>query len=112
MIREQKLWGERWLLRQDSTHANSYLKLRAGTRCSWHRHREKYNLFVVLSGKVGIVTADGEVTLTVGQEFSVAPGVWHEFRAYEDSTMIEEMFVEYDDGDIERAKPGGDMETT
>ena len=48
-----------------------------------------------------------EIKLTCGQEFTVAPGVWHEFRAYEDSEMIEEMFVDYNEDDIERAKLGG-----
>ena len=107
MIRETKVWGERWLLRTDSTHSNSYLILRAGTRCSLHRHAAKSNLFVVLSGKVGIKTEDGIVKLGPGEECTVGPGVWHEFRVYEDSTMIEEMFVEYDESDIERKNTGG-----
>jgi len=106
MKRTHKVWGERWLLRQDSTHAVSYLKLKKNTRCSWHFHREKWNLFVVLSGKVGIVTEYGEIALGPGQEFTVEPLIWHEFRVYEDSEMIEEMYVAYDEGDIERKELG------
>jgi quercetin dioxygenase-like cupin family protein len=107
MERIHKVWGERWLVRKDSTHATSYLKLQAGTRCSWHCHQAKYNLFVVLQGRVGIETEYGEIILTPGQEFTTKPGEWHEFRVYEDSEMIEEMYVEYDEGDIQRETVGG-----
>lgn len=109
MQREKKLWGERWLLKIDDLHALSYLKIKSGHRCSWHSHRAKHNLFFVLSGKVGILTEDGETILTAEQAFSVPPDIKHEFRAYEDSTMMEEMFVSYDEGDIERLDSGGKM---
>ncbi len=106
MQRTHKVWGERWLIRQDSTHATSFLKLKKGTRCSWHNHQAKYNLFIVLRGKVGIKTEYGEVILTEGQEFTTSPGEWHEFRVHEDSEMIEEMFVLYDESDINRETLG------
>ena len=104
-----KVWGERWLLRQDSTHAVSYLRLKKNTRCSWHFHVTKYNLFFVIRGKVGIKTEHGEKILTEGQEFTVAPMIWHEFRVYEDSDMIEEMYVQYDESDIERKELGSTL---
>lgn len=106
MQRELKIWGERWLIREDSTHAVSYLKLKKGFRCSWHHHKQKYNLFVVLSGKVAILTEAGRTVLTRGQEFTIRPSEWHEFRAYADSEMIEEMYVCYDESDIIREKLG------
>lgn len=107
MIRENKVWGERWVIRRDSIHETAILLLQKDTRCSWHKHKTKWNLFVVLKGKVGIVTEDGEAILTHGEEFMVAPGTMHEFRVYEHGVMIEEMFVEYDPGDIERENEGG-----
>ena len=109
MQRTHKVWGERWLIRQDSTHATSFLKLKKNTRCSWHDHQSKYNLFVVLSGKVGIKTEYGEMILTDGQEFTTSPGEWHEFRVYEDSKMIEEMYVLYDESDINREALGSTL---
>jgi len=112
MKREHKVWGERWLIRQDSTHAVSYLKIKTGFRCSWHKHNTKYNLFVVLKGKIGVVTEeiDGikrESILYQGHCFSVRPEEWHEFRAYEDSEVIEEMYVSYCEQDIIRQSQGG-----
>lgn len=113
MDRQHKVWGERWLIRQDSTHAVSYLKLRKGYRCSWHRHSTKFNLFVVLRGAIEIETADDigsktqVLTLTEGECFTVRPGQFHEFRSIEDADVIEEMYVSYDEGDIYRMKVGG-----
>lgn len=102
MEREHKIWGERWKCRNDSTHESSLLFLKPNTRCSWHGHREKYNLFVVVYGRVGIVTEFGETLLERGESFTVDPGCKHEFRAYKDSLMFEEMYVEYASGDIQR----------
>lgn len=110
MIRESKIWGERWCLHQDSTHTTNILKLKADFRCSWHSHKTKWNLFAVISGSVGIKTIDGETILGPGESFTVAPGEMHEFRVHEDSVMVEEMYVEYDDDDIDRENVGGKME--
>jgi mannose-6-phosphate isomerase-like protein (cupin superfamily) len=108
---EQKVWGERWMVREDSTHTTNILKLKAGYRCSWHRHQCKHNLFALIEGKVMIFMKVGHVmkcvTLSPGDSFTVSPGQWHEFRVLEDGIMVEEMYVQYDDEDIEREKLGG-----
>ena len=111
MNREAKIWGERWLIRQDSTHAVSCLMLEEGTRCSWHRHDTKYNLFVVLSGQLNLRIEElGEVqdiTLFRGEEFTIKPGQWHSFECHSpDTIVIEEMYVEYNESDIERQNQG------
>lgn len=101
-----KIWGQRWLVHQDSTHTTNILHLKEGYCCSWHYHKTKWNLFVVLSGLVGIKTEIGEVFLHAGEEMKIAPGAMHEFRVYENGIMIEIMYVEYDDDDIERKTIG------
>lgn len=110
MIRELKIWGERWVIRQDSTHAVSYLKVKEGYRCSWHQHSTKYNLFVVLEGRLRLIIEEmGErsvIELQSGESFVIKPGQWHEFQAVKESRVIEEMYVEYDEGDIHREKLG------
>jgi hypothetical protein len=68
-------------------------------------------LFYVLEGIVGIKTSGGTVTLHGGQpEYRVAPGEMHEFQVYEDGIMVEVMYVEYDDDDIERETLGGELD--
>jgi len=110
MQREVKIWGQRWLIRKDATHAVSYLRVKAGYRCSWHCHKTKYNLFVVLHGTLILIIEElGElitVQIHAGEELTIKPGQWHEFRAYEDCECIEEMYVEYDEGDIDREEIG------
>jgi len=114
MKRTSTVWGERWLIRQDSTHATSILMLKEGYECSWHAHQQKYNLFVVLSGKVGIVTeqfdGNSEVILDHGECFTTKPGEKHKFVVYESSQMVEEMYVEYNEDDIQRENLGGKIE--
>jgi len=92
------------------------LKLKAGYECSWHSHREKYNLFVVVSGCVDIVTEqfDGPsvVTLTSGECFTVRPSEMHKFKVIESGMMIEEMYVKYNEDDIQRENQGGKIPET
>lgn len=114
MDRELKIWGERWILRKDSTHEVSYLQVRKGYRCSWHRHQSKYNLFVILKGTLKVEVEElGErrtIVLNKGESFTTKPGQWHEFSApFEDAYVIEEMYVEYDNSDIERKELGGKL---
>lgn len=109
MQREQKIWGERWIVRIDSGHANSILHIKAGYRCSWHCHQSKFNKFVVISGRLGIKTNEGEIELTAGKTCTVPPHIAHEFRAYEDTICVEEMYVEYDEQDIKRSDLGGEF---
>jgi mannose-6-phosphate isomerase-like protein (cupin superfamily) len=111
MKREQKIWGQRWLIRCDSTHAVSYLELEKNVQCSWHRHETKYNLFVVLEGELILEIEELDniktVTLNKGEEFTIKPGQWHLFRCFcENTKVIEEMFVEYNESDIERQNKG------
>lgn len=111
MKRELKVWGQRWLIRMDNIHAISYLKIKKGYRCSWHQHKEKYNLFVVLRGELKIVVEElgkeQEIILKQGESLTVKPGQWHEFSGETDCECIEEMFVKYCENDIYREEVGG-----
>jgi len=114
MKREAKIWGERWLVREDSTHATSYLKLEKNSICSWHKHENKYNLFVVLSGFLTLYIEEletiKEINLYSGEEFTIKPGQWHSFKtSIVDARVIEEMYVLYEESDIIRKKVGSKL---
>lgn len=114
MQREVKIWGERWLIRKDSTHAVSFLDLKEGTKCSWHKHDTKYNLFVVLDGQLTLRIEElgevKEINLFHGEEFTIKPGQWHLFECRVSNTqVIEEMYVEYNEADIYRMSKGGKL---
>jgi quercetin dioxygenase-like cupin family protein len=109
---QSKVWGERWIIRKDDTHCVSFLKLEKGYRCSWHKHQQKYNKFVVTRGKIEVITEElgGKIRKSIieeGQTLTTRPEQWHEFRAIEDSEVIEEMYVKYDESDIQREILGG-----
>lgn len=106
MQRYHKIWGQRYLLRQDSTHAISFLDLIANTCCSWHSHKAKSNFFFLIDGSISIKTEFGETKLEPGQIFTVEPGLRHQFIVHKDSKLIEEMYVEYDEADIQRETLG------
>ena len=109
MERFHKIWGERYLLRQDSTHALSFLDLITGTCCSWHKHETKFNFFFLIEGSVSIKTEFGETLLEPGQIFTVEPGTKHQFVVHEDSKLLEEMYVEYAEADIQRETLGSKL---
>lgn len=109
---QDTVWGKRWIVRRDDTHETSILYVNANHRCSWHHHEHKHNRFACISGLVAVVTQSGggkagNVTLKAGDMYDVPAGVKHEFRALEDSVVVEEMFVVYAPEDIVRAHVGG-----
>lgn len=109
MIKSLKVWGTKQVLWENSMCEIDILSLKKDTRCSWHKHQQKYNLFYLVNGSVGIRTEEGESILSSGELIEVQPGMFHEFRVYEDSMMIEIMYVNYDESDIERANEGGKL---
>jgi quercetin dioxygenase-like cupin family protein len=103
-------WGERLRTFRTNDALITLLFLKSGNRCSWHKHVAAFNKFTVASGKIGILTDKGyETILTAKQEFTVDPGVKHEFRVYEDSIVEEIAYVQYDEHDIQRETLGGPL---
>lgn len=105
-------WGERVVTKQTDTTITTILYLKPHRRCSWHLHKTAYNQFYVISGKLGVVTDMTDETLTTilteKQIFTVQPGILHEFRTYDEPTIIEEIaYVKYDASDIHRQSLGG-----
>ena len=103
-------WGERLRTFRWDGGIVTLLFLRENTRCSWHSHKETWNRFICVSGKIGIKTDKGYVsTLLPKQMFEVEPGVLHEFQAYEDSVVEEIAYVKYNEDDINRITLGSTL---
>lgn len=104
-------WGERLRTYHGDTILVTILFLKPKQRCSWHSHTASFNKFTCISGVVGIKTDKGyETKLYPKQEFTVEPGVKHEFRTYKDGAVVEEIaYVVYDENDIQREQLGGPM---
>ena len=107
ITKEAKVWGQRWKVREDATHSSNILICKAGTRCSWHKHKHKANVFVLISGRILVITEyDDHLLETPGESLVIPPLISHEFQVLADSIVFEEMYVVYDDEDIEREIEG------
>jgi len=111
-----KVWGTTKLLFRMNGVSCWELHAVKGGYCSLHRHRHRWNRFVVLSGELvvqqHVEDGDGgtnvdESVVQAGGVTDVPPGVMHMFEAKDDSAVLEFYWTELDDGDIERFTTGG-----
>lgn len=104
-------WGNRLRTFQWDGGIVTLLYLQSNKRCSWHKHLTSYNKFTCISGKVVIKTDKGySTTLTEKQEFTVEPGVMHEFQTLDEPAIVEEIaYTKYTEYDIQRERLGGPM---
>jgi quercetin dioxygenase-like cupin family protein len=108
-----KSWGLKTELFKNDLCEVSVLQLNANQRCSWHRHRSKWNQFYVLEGSVTLKTEDGYTRVDKGQVFTTNPMQWHEFQTTDGPALIQEiMYVKYECEDIERLVQGGNLSVT
>jgi len=109
-------WGRRVVTRIDPYSITTILYLDPRKRCSWHYHDHAYNQFFVIKGKLEVKTDIGpdnqrnRTMITEGQSFTVQPKIKHEFRTFEEPTIIEEIaYVKYETTDIHREMLGGNI---
>jgi len=105
-----KVWGTRRRLLLTETSEIDLVHVKKDSFCSRHYHNKKINRFVVISGKIQIQSAYGNVILKANESFEVRPTLEHRFFAIEDSIMVELAFVEegvINADDIVRIKQGG-----
>jgi len=102
-----KVWGTREILFKNNTVFVTLLNLIGRTYSSLHSHKCKSDKFVLISGKVKIVTEIGETTLIPGQSLIIDPPLLHQFVVEEDSIMIEISSTVLDPEDINRVFQGG-----
>jgi quercetin dioxygenase-like cupin family protein len=90
----------------------TYLNLIPKQRCSWHKHKHLFNQFFVVEGELGVKTDKGYTSiLKQGENFTVEPGVKHEFQTYDQpAKVIEIAFVKRLGEDIQRDALGGPLE--
>lgn len=112
--RQGKVWGTTQLaFAWNGVEAHSIFVKRGGY-CSRHSHKNKWNRFVVLSGRLAIrLYHDGqtpdETIIGNGQVSDVSPEVMHEFEALEDTMAMELYWTVLDAGDIDRHGTVGGM---
>lgn len=119
MITTDKIWGTTTALVSTPMFEMHRLFIKPWHRCSLHSHKTKHNAFFVISGCLHIDGGKPElddpiwrphelVTLRQGDCWTVAPGVWHQFRTgYDACVALEMYYTEPLSEDIIRYNTGG-----
>jgi mannose-6-phosphate isomerase-like protein (cupin superfamily) len=106
-----KVWGTTETVFKDKNTHIELIRVDKDGFCSLHRHNSKYNLFLVLSGRLKVTThKDGledSVVLGPFQRTTIAPGHFHQFHALEEVVALEVYWTQLEDSDIERKNQGG-----
>lgn len=72
-----KPWGYEYLMYENKQVAVWVLFLNSGQRTSMHCHPNKKSSLIVVSGKITLVTLEGEYSLTKGDGLIIGEGVFH-----------------------------------
>lgn len=120
-MKEAKAWGSVRHILSDQQLVVSVLDVRANAYCSVHKHENRYNHFVVASGKIRLFyfgkdakpfNEGNYLDLEAGGSITVAPGVWHQFVVIHDGIVCETYWTDNgtpaDPNDIVRYIEGGD----
>jgi mannose-6-phosphate isomerase-like protein (cupin superfamily) len=108
-----KVWGDTSVLVQNSNVELHKINVKAGFRCSEHKHVYKWNGFYVVSGVLEIHVRKNDydltdvTTLRAGDFTSVRPGEFHWFQCIEDCLALEVYYPEALSEDIVRRSVGG-----
>jgi len=105
-----KIWGERRRIHLDNKTEIDILYLKKDTFFSTHKHKNKINKFILISGGVIIESEYGDKILGVNESWVVRPPLKHRFVCTHDAIMIEMAYVEegtIDPDDINRESLGG-----
>ena len=109
MEQHLKPWGkEVWLLNdEEADHCQKHLHINKGSGISWHFHKVKSEIFLVLEGKVLIEYGETPTfrertckVLEPGEFFYVPTGLIHTVAALEDSIIFEESTFHRDEDSI------------
>ena len=86
--RVPKVWGEEhWIVNRE--YCGKKLVLKKGYRCSLHLHKDKDEVFYLVSGRVYLELGDAARVMEPGDHQHVPPGVEHRFWGLEDSEIFE-----------------------
>lgn len=102
----RKVWGTTQCLLSTPLFELHRLVIHPMHRCSFHTHEHKHNAFYVINGLLFIDSALGvndrkdSVCLSGRAAYTVAPGVWHQFRTESAGCLALEMYY-LDKGGIE-----------
>ncbi|MCA9316167.1 MAG: cupin domain-containing protein [Planctomycetes bacterium] len=83
-----KAWGEEhWIVNRE--YCGKKMILKQGYRCSMHFHKDKDEVFYVVSGRILLELGDGGRVMGPGDHHHIPVGVEHRFWGIEDAEIME-----------------------
>lgn len=110
-----KVWGDTSVLIQNAAVELHKINVKAGYKCSEHKHAHKWNGFYVISGTMEIHVRKNDYDLTditvlrAGDFTTVRPGEYHWFSSVTDCVALELYYPEMLSEDIQRRSVGGSV---
>ena len=113
-MKQAKVWGVTQTVWKGANAEVHRISVNKGGYCSIHKHNHKYNMFYVEMGLLQIDRWDNntEINSTIlgkNESTIVEPGLYHKFKALENTIAYEIYWVELTE-DIIRKKWGGSDE--
>lgn len=108
-----KVWGDTSAIIQTPLVELHRINIKAGYKCSEHKHEHKWNGFYVISGTLEIHVRKNNYELTdvtvlrAGDFTTVRPGEYHWFSSITDCVALELYYPETLSEDIVRKSVGG-----
>ena len=108
-----KVWGDTSAIIQTPLVELHKINIKAGYKCSEHKHEHKWNGFYVISGTLEIHVRKNNYELTdvtvlrAGDFTTVRPGEYHWFSSITDCVALELYYPETLSEDIVRKSVGG-----
>ena len=108
-----KVWGDTSVIIQNALVELHKINIKAGYKCSEHKHEHKWNGFYVISGTLEIHVRKNNYELTdvtvlrAGDFTTVRPGEYHWFSSITDCVALELYYPETLSEDIVRKSVGG-----
>ena len=108
-----KVWGDTSVIIQNPLVELHKINIKAGYKCSEHKHEHKWNGFYVISGTLEIHVRKNNyqltdiTTLRAGDFTTVRPGEFHWFSSITDCVALELYYPELLSEDIVRKSVGG-----
>jgi len=112
-----KVWGDTSVIIQNPIVELHKINIKAGYKCSEHKHEHKCNGFYVVSGTLEIHVRKNNyeltdvTTLRAGDFTVVSAGEYHWFNCVDDCIALELYYPELLKEDIIRKSVGGKVET-
>ena len=107
----EKKWGGELIVCNNAEFCGKFLTIRRGCKFSMHFHRDKREVFYLLSGKLALRFIETETARTFeiqmfrGDTMEIPRLLPHQLEALEDSEVVE-FSTHHEDSDSYRVAPG------